>query len=783
MDAAKMTATSSARSGVAGDGDGLICGACQNEIREDASFCHACGCRVSQMVDAAASSTSDPTAAFPGPTPPPTPPTAPLSGAAPGDPTVALPAGAAGASDPGSDPSAATVLTPAPPGSRDRRPGSGHPGPLELGSDALLGRRVAGCLVQDKIGQGGMGAVYRAIHEALDKEVVVKTLPAMALADETLVARFLREARAAAKLEHPNVVGILNVVREPAGCFIVMQYIRGESLQDRIDREGAIPWTEATAVILDAARGLAAAHRRGIIHRDIKPANIMIDAEEGTGKLADFGLARDSDSGEKLSVTGQILGTPPYMPPEYGLSETIDARADIYSLGISYYQALTGKLPYRASSVFEYLRKHLTETPTPVTSICAGVPPSVRNVVDRAMAKRREDRYADAASLVADLERVLREESVAAPASPHAPRSAEAAAFVAPPPSGVGSTDAGGHAGTVALPPQAEAALAGAPAGKRPRVVLTAGLSGCTVMLLAVIVAFPILFGVTGPEGDRAPLSTARGPSAADAIVADDAAGAASAAGASKSKVQGPASALPPGGRRATAVESPGPGAATTGATDDAPPGPTPELVEPAGDLLPEADGATPSPPPQRPDADADAGAGAGAGSPREWPPGVVVPNSADPLKLPVGGGEHRDDLKAIEGMTFSAGPPKKEAENDEPADSAGDGTRRRQARPSVTFHELPAEITTTVAGGSIMVKGRIVGLASADIAQAWLSGELRSVRAYLRDEPDEDGTPGVELLGELFLTEGDNEVTILVVRSDGREPVRVVATIRYAPE
>jgi len=181
-----------------------------------------------------------------------------------------------------------------------------------------------------------MGIVLRAHHEALDKEVAVKVLLRQIGERPEWVGRFVREARAAARIEDRHVVQVLNVGEDAGEHYIVMQYVPGESLGSRIRREGALGPSEAARIVLDVARGLGAAHRQGVIHRDIKPDNILVD-REGHAKVVDFGLARSLEvvSGT-LTQSGHILGTPAYMSPEQCLGELVDGRSDLYSLGATF---------------------------------------------------------------------------------------------------------------------------------------------------------------------------------------------------------------------------------------------------------------------------------------------------------------------------------------------------------------------------------------------------------------------------------------------------------------
>ncbi|MHC4780987.1 MAG: serine/threonine-protein kinase, partial [Planctomycetota bacterium] len=226
--------------------------------------------------------------------------------------------------------------------------------------DPLLGRVLGGCRIEEVLGEGGMGIVYRGVDLSLDRQVAVKVLPSRVMKKPLLVERFQREARSAAQVEHPNIVQVYSVGEEGNRHYIVMQYVKGESLSDLIRREGRIEYRKATRMIFDVARGLAHAHEHEIIHRDIKPDNIMI-TEKGEVKLADFGLARELKTDNDISQTGQILGTPYYMSPEACQAEPVDGRGDIYSLGATFYFMVTGAKPFSGNTPYEVILKHMKD--------------------------------------------------------------------------------------------------------------------------------------------------------------------------------------------------------------------------------------------------------------------------------------------------------------------------------------------------------------------------------------------------------------------------------------
>ena len=279
----------------------------------------------------------------------------------------------------------------------------GMPAPAD-GADNLIGLNIGGCVIVTKIGEGGMGAIYRARHEALRKDVVVKILPPESAANPRTVERFGREARAAAKLEHPNIVQVLNVGTTDRGLhFIIMQYIDGKNLEDVIQEKGRHAWRDAVRITIEVARGLQAAHAAGVIHRDIKADNILL-TNQGVVKLADFGLAKDLNSDMKLTADGAMIGTPLYMAPEIGRVKEIDGRVDVYSLGVTFYYLLTGVQPFRAFPAIEILSAKAHDKLKAPEAIVPDLPDPVRNVLGKMLERDRDKRYPDCDSLLRDLE-------------------------------------------------------------------------------------------------------------------------------------------------------------------------------------------------------------------------------------------------------------------------------------------------------------------------------------------------------------------------------------------
>jgi hypothetical protein len=276
-------------------------------------------------------------------------------------------------------------------------------------TDMVLGTVVGGCRVLYKIGGGGMGGVFKARHLALDIDVAVKVLHAhLAEGDPIFIKRFLREARAAAKLQHPNIVGVLNVGFESGLHYLIMPYVGGGSAQSLLNRQGRLPVGQVMDIGVQIAAALQAAAEHDILHRDIKPANILF-TEKGEAKLADLGLAKSySDSAETaITQTGIACGTPLYFSPEQAKgSPILDVRSDIYSLGITLYHLIEGTPPFTAESAYVIFQKHLTEPLPPFKNAVPPVPDVVFQLIKKMTAKKPDDRFSSAHELFEAIEAV-----------------------------------------------------------------------------------------------------------------------------------------------------------------------------------------------------------------------------------------------------------------------------------------------------------------------------------------------------------------------------------------
>lgn len=262
-----------------------------------------------------------------------------------------------------------------------------------------IGADVGPYKLVEQLGQGGMATVFKAYHPNLDRYVAIKALHPAFAEDDTFLARFQREARVVAKLEHPNIVPIYDYSQLENRPYLVMKYIEGETLKNRISR-GPIPVTESIQLIEVIGSALDYAHKKGVLHRDIKPSNVLI-SDDGQVYLSDFGLARMAQSSEKTLTTDMMIGTPQYISPEQALArQDLDSRTDIYSLGVMIYELLVGKVPFNADTPFAIVHDHIY-TPLPLPrSINPEISNALQNVLQKALAKEKEDRYADVISLV-----------------------------------------------------------------------------------------------------------------------------------------------------------------------------------------------------------------------------------------------------------------------------------------------------------------------------------------------------------------------------------------------
>ncbi|HJZ58867.1 MAG TPA: protein kinase, partial [Gemmataceae bacterium] len=256
------------------------------------------------------------------------------------------------------------------------------------------------------VGRGGMGIVLRAFDEKLHRVVAVKVLAPALAGNGSARQRFVREARAAAAVNHDNVIGILAVEDGGPVPYIVMQFVEGGTLQQKLDRTGPLPLPETLRIGLQVAEGLAAAHRQGLVHRDIKPANILLENGVERVKITDFGLARAADDAS-LTRSGIVAGTPAYMSPEQAGGGRIDHRSDLFSLGSVLYALCAGHPPFRAETAMAVLRRVCDDAPRPLREVNPAVPEWLAALVARLQAKKPADRFASAAEVATLLSRHL----------------------------------------------------------------------------------------------------------------------------------------------------------------------------------------------------------------------------------------------------------------------------------------------------------------------------------------------------------------------------------------
>ena len=307
--------------------------------------------------------------------------------------------------------------------SGERPAGGGHappsaPAPERAALSALADRYE----IQELLGKGGMAVVFKAVERASGITVAIKVMNGVVARTSPGRQRFLREVEVMSAIRHPNVVHIYAYGNLPGGePYLVMEHLQGESLGDIVRRGDKMDLLRAITIVTDAAAGLGAAHASGIVHRDVKPDNIFLVGPKGDPKIAkmvDFGLARLYGS-SGLTAKGMIVGTPEYMSPEQAVNDPLDARTDIYGLGVVMYRLLTGSLPFRHKTEVELLGAHLALLPPPISEHRREIPVEVEHVVMSAMRKLPRNRYATMQDFLEDLERLAgdRKGAIVGPAS------------------------------------------------------------------------------------------------------------------------------------------------------------------------------------------------------------------------------------------------------------------------------------------------------------------------------------------------------------------------------
>jgi tRNA A-37 threonylcarbamoyl transferase component Bud32 len=261
----------------------------------------------------------------------------------------------------------------------------------------MVGRIVGSYRIVEKIGEGGMGAVYRAVDEMLDREVAIKAIRPELARDPEIVERFRAEAKILARVHHPAIATIYSFFHDGGELFLAMEFVRGRTLSEALAADGAIPWHRAVALLATALDGIEQAHRAGIIHRDLKPDNLMLTQGPAL-KVMDFGIARVPGT-DHLTRTGLLIGTLRYVAPEQIRGEEVDRRTDLYALGVVLYQMLTGRVPFEGPTDFAILKAQLEEVPAPPRSLAPDVPAWLDRIVLKALEKEPDRRFQTAEEL------------------------------------------------------------------------------------------------------------------------------------------------------------------------------------------------------------------------------------------------------------------------------------------------------------------------------------------------------------------------------------------------
>lgn len=277
------------------------------------------------------------------------------------------------------------------------------------GAHKMIGKVMLGQYeLVDVLGQGGMSVVFKGKHKMTDQEVALKILPPELAAHSQVKSRFLEEAKALAALDHANIVHLYNFGQEDGFFVLAMQFVQGQTWERMILEAKKLDWRLSCKITCDVLRALEYAHGRGVVHRDMKPSNVLVRKEDGAATVMDFGIAKMTTS-TRLTATGQTMGTVRYMSPEQVRGQEVDLKTDLYSLGATLYESLTGDTPFDGSTHFEIMTKHLSEAPKRPSALGIEVPAAVEDALMRSLAKKAEDRFANAREMRKILEQALRE--------------------------------------------------------------------------------------------------------------------------------------------------------------------------------------------------------------------------------------------------------------------------------------------------------------------------------------------------------------------------------------
>jgi predicted Ser/Thr protein kinase len=317
----------------------------------------------------------------------------------------------------------------------------------------MIGTQISQYRLVEKLGEGGMGVVYKAVDTMLDRQVAVKLLSSQLAGNNELMERFKAEAKMQATLSHPNITMLYSYLIWEGRAVMVMEFVEGETLHQMSARRGPIAAGEALPLFKQALLGIGAAHRRGIVHRDIKPSNIMVNKENQV-KVMDFGIAKVLGS-TGMTRTNMYMGTAAYMAPEQVLNKPVDARTDIYALGVTLYEILSGQVPFRADSDYEVLSAHVQRTPVSPDEHCPNIPPACVDAIMRALSKEPEKRFATTEEFCAALDRTGDCAAATAPSATglaNAPGPVHATVFVPPGAANPGNALAGQEPAAMATP-------------------------------------------------------------------------------------------------------------------------------------------------------------------------------------------------------------------------------------------------------------------------------------------------------------------------------------------
>lgn len=278
-----------------------------------------------------------------------------------------------------------------------------------------MGKTIAGKYrIDSLIGEGGMAKVFKATHTGLDREVVIKIMQVLPSIDTDL-KRFERECKVTAKINHPNVISVFDVgTLDTNRPYLVMEFIEGESLRQYLDREGCMSLEDAAIVMIQVCCGLSEAHGKGVVHRDLKPENIMLRSQPDRPdwvKIVDFGIAHLRHTGTHFTRGGMAVGTADYMSPEYLSDKPLDHRADVYAMGIIFYELLTGRTTFEAETLEEMFAKHISALPKPLSYYRPDLPPGclLDQIAEKALQKNPDDRWDSVLAMRTALEHALQE--------------------------------------------------------------------------------------------------------------------------------------------------------------------------------------------------------------------------------------------------------------------------------------------------------------------------------------------------------------------------------------